>query len=339
MDKLRALQYFVTAAEDHSFTRAARRLDVSVPAVAKLVNTLERELGAQLFDRSAQGLKLTAGGERYLDACQPLLAQLAAADEGISEEALRPRGTLTLGAHPQLAKSIMPALPRFHARFPDLQIDIRVVNRINEINDTAAEVFLVQGWPELADMVRRVIAQPCFLTCAAPGYWAMNGVPQRPSDIERHVCMLYCNDQGTVNDLWQYERSAEKESVTARGWLVSNHRDIMLDAVLAGEGVGRIADLTAGAYLRSGQLVPVLLDWKMSDAAPINLLYPSSQRRNPRVRLFMEFVIEVFRALEAESGTGASGTSPDANGRPYAERPYWHGRQYRRASAAARKRD
>jgi len=141
--------------------------------------------------------------------------------------------------------------------------------------------------------------------------------------------MLYCNDQGTVNDLWQYERGAEKASVTARGWLVSNLRDIMLEAVLSGEGVGRIADLTAGTYLQNGQLVPVLLDWTMTDAAPVNVLYPSSQRRNPRVRLFMDFVIEVFRALEAESGYGSAGQA-------FAERPYWHGRQHRRASAALR---
>ncbi len=276
-----------------------------------------------------------------LDTCQPLLEQLTTADEVIRGDATLPRGTLIIGAHPPLATCIMPSLPRFHARYPDVQIDMRIVNRVTELHDTAAEVFLVQGWPDQADMVRRQIAQPRFLTCAAPGYWAAHGVPQRPKDIERHVCMLFCNDQGTVNDLWQYERGTENESVTARGWLVSNHRDIMLEAVLSGEGVGRIADLTAGAYLRSGQLVPVLLDWKMSDAAPINLLYPSSQRRNPRVRLFMDFVMEVFRGLEADFGYGAIGTlgTTGNTARQFAERPYWHGRQHRRASAAVRKGD
>ncbi len=102
MDKLRALQYFIAAAEERSFSRAARRLDVSVPAVHKLVNSLERDLGALLFDRSTQGLKLTAGGERYLEACQPLLAQMTAADQLVSGEATRPKGTLVVGAHPEL---------------------------------------------------------------------------------------------------------------------------------------------------------------------------------------------------------------------------------------------
>jgi len=326
MDKLRALQYFLVAAEESSFSRAARRLEVSVPAIAKLVNALERKLGATLFDRSPQGLKLTASGERYLDACQPLLEQLTAADELISGEAIRPRGTLVLAAHPELV--MLPWLSRFHERYPDIQIDVRPVNRLT-IKDTAAEVYIVHGWPNEPDMVRRLIAQPRLLTCAAPGYWAMHCVPQRPADLEQHVCLLYCNDEGTVNDLWQYERGSEKESVTARGWLVSNNRYVTLNAALSGEGVVRISDLLTGEYLRSGLLVPVLLDWEMSDSPPFNLLYPANQQRNQRTRLFIDFVIEAFRELEAESGYGAKR-------RQFAERPYWHRRQHRRASAALR---
>lgn len=329
MDKLRALQYFLSSAEERSFSRAARRLEVSVPAVAKLVNALERELGAALFDRSAQGLKLTASGERYLDACQPLVAQLTAADELVIEEATRPRGTLVVGAHPELV--MLPWLARFHERYPDIQIDVRAVTRLT-IKDTAAEVYIVHGWPDQPDMVRRLIGRPRLLTCAAPGYWATHGVPQRPKDLERHVCLLYCNDEGTVNDLWQYERGAEKESVTGRGWLVSNNRYVTLNAALSGEGVVRTSDLMVGKHLRSGQLVPVLLDWEMTDAPPFNLLYRSNQRRNPRARLFIDFVIEAFRELEAECGH-------DTKRRQFAERPYWARHQYRRASAALRRRE
>lgn len=80
MDKLRALHYFVAAAEEGSFSAAARRFDVSVPAVTKLVSSLERDLGVKLLDRSTQGLTLTARGAQYLESCAPLLAQLADAD-------------------------------------------------------------------------------------------------------------------------------------------------------------------------------------------------------------------------------------------------------------------
>lgn len=84
MDKLRALRYFITAAEEGSFSGAARRLDVSVPSISKLISSLERELGALLLDRSTQGLELTSKGAAYLEACLPLVTQLADADRVVT---------------------------------------------------------------------------------------------------------------------------------------------------------------------------------------------------------------------------------------------------------------
>jgi LysR family transcriptional regulator, regulator for bpeEF and oprC len=324
MDKLRALQYFLTAAEERSFSRAARKLEVSVPAVVKLVNALERQLGAALFERSAQGLKLTAGGERYWDACRPLLTQVAAADQLVGETS-RPRGTLVLGAHRELV--MLPWLSRFHETYADIQLDVRNVTRPT-IKTTPADVYLVHGWPREADMVRRVVAQPRLLTCAAPGYWAKHGIPKRPEDLAEHACLLYCNDEGTVNDLWKYERGGKTVSITARGWLVSNNRTITLDAATAGEGVLRIADLLAIEELRSGKLVPVLLDWEMADAPPFNLVYTANQRRNPRARILIDFLTSAFGDLHAQSGYGSKDV-PTA-------RPGWSQRGFRRASAVLR---
>ena len=327
MDKLRAIQYFMTAAGERSFSRAARKLEVSVPAVVKLVNALEHELGAVLFERSAQGLKLTARGERYCDACQPLLAQLAAADQSVGAEDNRLRGTLVIGAHPELVT--LPWLSRFHEAYPDIQLDMRAVTRVT-MRDTPADVYLVHGWPAQPDMVRRVVAQPRLLTCAAPSYWARYGVPEEPAALASHVCLLYCNDEGTVNDLWVYTRGAEKRAVTARGWLVSDSRYTTVSAALSGEGIVRISDVMAIEYLQSGKLVPVLLDWEMADAPPFNLLYSPNQRRNTRARIFIDFVSEAFGALQASSPYGSQR-------RELVERPYWSQRGFRRASAVGRR--
>jgi LysR family transcriptional regulator, regulator for bpeEF and oprC len=324
MDKLRALEYFLTAAEERSFSRAARKLQVSVPAVVKLVNVLEAQLGAVLFERSVRGLKLTAGGERYWDACQPLLTQLVAADQLLDSEASRLRGTIVLAAHPELV--MLPWLSRFHGAYPDIQIDIRNVTATT-IQTVPADVYLVHGWPSQVDMVRRVVAQPRLVTCAAPTYWAKYGVPQRPEDLADHVCLLYCNDLRTVNDLWKYERSGKTVSVTALGWLVSNNRAITLNAAVAGEGVVRIADLFVIEQLRSGALVPVLTDWNMADSPPFNLMYSANQRRNRRARIFIDFVTNAFRELEAQAGYGSNTSRPS-------ERPRWSKRGLRRASAA-----
>ncbi len=329
MDKLRALQYFIAAAQERSFTGAARRLDVTVPAIAKMVSALERQIGVSLFGRSARGLTLTTEGESYFETCLPLLAALAAADESLSSATTRPRGTLVVGAPSFLGQHcILPALPRFRARYPDIHLDLRVVNRVTDVEATAVDIFVLAGWSEPGELIHRRLAQTRLLICAAPDYWSAHGIPTRPKELARHPCLLFRNPEGTVLDLWKYERGDEVETVAVSGWLSSNHRDVVLDAVLAGEGIARMTDLSIRRYLHSGQLIPVLLDWESRDAPPVNLLFRPNHRRTPRVRVFVDFLTALFRELEAEREERFAV-------RLSTEAPSWHRRPHGRASTTA----
>ncbi|WP_082988323.1 LysR family transcriptional regulator [Bordetella bronchialis] len=327
MDKLRALEYFVAAANERSFTGAARALNVSVPAVARLVGALEQRLGVALFERTVQGLTLTADGVNYLAVCRPLMEQLDAADEALRGGALRPRGTLVLGTSPILSQhSILPALPAFHARHPDIHIDIRNIDRVTAPEASTAEVLVLYGWPKQPGMVHRHLADTRLLICAAPQYWEKHGVPVSPRDLAHHQCLLFRDHEGTVIDYWEHERDGQVEAVAVNGWLVSSHRDVILDAVIAGQGVARFTDLSIRDPLRMGLLVPVLTDWQTRQSPPINLLYRSNQRRLPRVRLFIEFLTDLFQRLEDERG-------PELAQQLAAEEPHWYRRRHSRASA------
>jgi DNA-binding transcriptional LysR family regulator len=327
MDKLRALQYFAVAAEERSLSAAARRLGVSTPAVAKLVTSLERNLGTTLVNRTARGLALTADGERYLENCRPALAQLAAADDLIGASAARPRGAVVVGTTPVFGQHcLLPALAEFHARYPDLQVEIRTVYQLGDAAASTVDVFVLQSWPQGVDLVQRSMAQGRFVVCASPAYWAVHGSPVHPKDLERHPCFLYRTFGGTVLDLWRFERNGHEEAVTVSGWLVTDQRETMLDAAIAGEGVARLLDLTSQAALRSGRLVPVLLDWEAKEAPRFDLLFRPAQRRTPRIRLVIDFITGIFRKLEAEREDGVA--------QPPSARPRWVGRGYRRTSSA-----
>ncbi len=321
MDKLRAMEVFVASAEVKSFSAAARRLEVSIPAVAKMVNALEQRLDVRLFDRHAQGLTLTADGEKYLEACHRVLEQASLADDAVRSAAQRIRGTLVVAAMPQLAMHCLaPALPEFHRRYPDIQLDLRVVNRVTDPEAQAADALLVMGWPEKDGLVHRRIAETRQLVCASPEYWAKHGVPAHPSELTNHPCFCFRNPEGAVIDLWRFSRDAEEVSVAVTGWMSSNHRDINLEAVLAGEGVARISDLSARAFLAAGHLAPVLTDWTMRDAPPVSLLLRPGPRRSARVRAFADYVTQLFAGLVAERG-------PALEGAP-ASRPEWYGRRF-----------
>ena len=327
MDKLRALQYFVAAAQERSFSGAARQLDISVPAVARMIGTLERSLGVSLFERTVHGLSLTADGSRYLESCQPVLEQLAAADEALRGAAVRPRGTLVVGTSPIISQHcILPALPLFHARYPDIQIDVRNVDRPTSLDASAAEIMVLYGWPQQPGMVHRHLINTRSLICASPGYWAAHGVPKTMAELKQHNCLLFRDQEGTVIDFWDHERDGQRVAVAVSGWLVSSHRDVILDAAMAGVGVARFTDVSIREPLRTGKLVPVLVDWESKHAPPISAMYRSSQRRLPRVRLFIDFLIEIFARMEHER-------TPEMIVRLEAERPPWYRRRHDRASA------
>ena len=329
MDKLRALQYFVAAADARSFAGAARKLEVSVSVVHKMVNALEGHLGGRLFERHSRGLGLTSTGIAYLDSARPLLDALQDLDVQVSRSIANVSGTLVVGAPPQLAHNfLLPALPRFVTAHPDVDIDFRVVHRTTDPDAEAVDVFLLHGWPEPQDLVLRKLGHARTVVAATPQYWTLHGLPKHPGDLVRHNCPLVRNPAGALLDLWVFKRGDERAEVKVGGWLSSNDREMVLANVLGHHGVGRFNVLTTRAWLRSGELVPILSDWEIQGGPPLNLLFRPNQRRTPRVRHFVDFVATLVAEHEAEEGL--SGQSVPA------DRPIWHGLRHGRASMALR---
>ncbi|MGJ7506221.1 LysR family transcriptional regulator [Variovorax sp. GT1P44] len=329
MDKLRALQCFMSAAVEKSFSGAARELGVSVPAVAKMVSALESNLGIRLFERTTRGVTLTAGGDKYFRSCAPAVAALDEAEDQARSSATRVRGTLVVGVQHVIARGCLTAaLPRFHARHPDIALDVRDFRRAAEEDMDGLDIMLALGWPKTPNLVRRPIAAGRFIVVASPAYWAARGRPQRPKDLEQHECLPIRAINGTVLDLWTFTRGSEEESVTAKGWLTTAnaHRDMVIDLALAGHGVVRLLDWTNPEELAAGSLVRVLSDWESSEAIPVNLIYSPSVRRTARARAFIEFVIEIFQELEHVRGAGPV---------PGSEQPPWWRRHYESSSESA----
>jgi len=335
MDKLKALEYFVASVEEGSLAGAARRLEISVPAVQKLVGALERSLGVALLERNARGVRLTASGREYLDHCRPMLTELEELrqlERRLTGTGERPSGTLAVAAHPQLAHHVLlPALPRFHALYPEVEIDFRSVNRIGDADAMTADVLLLHGWPEVPpDYVHRKLGGARSQIMAAPDHWATHGVPQQPADLVRYNCLMMRNPAGILLDLWEFNRDGQQVQVPVRGWLSSNAREALLDLVLGGHGVGRFTEMTTLDHVQSGRLVPVLLDWEVQGGPPVNLIFKGNARQTPRLRVFIDYALQCVRDMEALGDAMAPRASTD--------RPAWHRRGYGRASATVRRR-
>lgn len=329
MDKLKALQYFIATAEELSFSGAARRLDVSVPTIAKLVGALERSVGARLLDRSTHGLTLTPAGQSYLDACVPLVRQLAEAEALVSPAPGRAQRTLVIGAPGLMSRLLLiPALPDFRARHPDVQIDLRVIDHltVTDAQTRGLDVLFALGWPGSQDVVHRRLAQSRLLVCANPAYWKRHGIPTRPSDLRSHACILVRTPEGTVIDLWRHTRGDEQEEVAVKGWLVTESREFVVEAVSLGQGVGRFADLSVWPLIQAGVLQPVMTDWDSPESPPYSALYRPEARRDKDVQAFIEFVAQLVTGIEAECQRAIGARSQSA-------RPSWYTPRRGRVSA------
>ena len=334
MDKLRAIQYFNRTVESVSFTAAARSLNVSTPAVTQLVGALERSLGVALFYRTTRGVTLTTEGERYYETSRRLASELHDLELRVAPRGAKPRGTLRVGMRPVLRRNcVMPQIARFLDRYPDIELVTKSLHTMQPFDADKLDIAVQIGWPVQRKLVVRPLAQTRNIVCASPEYWMRKGQPQEPEALRDHHCLLFRSAVGVLLDRWSFEKGGERRTVDVKGRLLSDDRDEIDPAACAGAGVIRLADLTAGPYLLSGSLVPVLTAWEAVDAPLIFAMYRRTDRHSKLVRAFVDFLVEVFAELEA----GRMPETPDRALR--VPKPDWWSRARGRHSAyVARKR-
>src|SRR5688572_19013512 len=167
MDKLRGMEYLVRVVEARSFAAAARELEVSPPAVTQMIAALEHELGTTLLRRGPKGVTMTPDGMQYYRICAQTVADLRAAEANLRSGRTRASGVLIVGMADRIARNcIMPELPGFLARHPDLSIDVRSVHTTEEPAAALVDMMIINAWPQYEDMVEKHLAQLRFLVCA-----------------------------------------------------------------------------------------------------------------------------------------------------------------------------
>lgn len=297
MDKLRGITYFVHAVRAGGFSAAAKALLVTPAAVSKAIGLLEQELGFELLHRTTRNLTLTAEGADYYEHCRQLLSSLAEVEGGLAGTHARPRGKLTIGMSPLVARyCIMPALATLLARYPELELRATTVFFSNEMLLEGLDVFFSVGPIDNPQLIARKVAQTRMLVCASARYLTQAGTPREPADLSRHKCLTYLR-AGRLLDHWRFRKDGEEQLVLANSVVIGDDHDALIAAAAAGAGIVRVPDLLTHPLLSSGQLIPVLTEWRAPESPSIYLIYRKSQRRNAKVQVFVDWAIGVFEAL------------------------------------------
>ncbi|VVO46191.1 LysR family transcriptional regulator [Pseudomonas sp. B21128] len=296
MDRFDAMQAFARVVEAGSFTKAAGTLHMSKTTVTQLVQQLEARLRVKLLNRTTRKVNVTADGAAYYQRVIKLLADMEDAETSLPGASVSPRGRLRVDVPSPFARLILiPALPEFHAMYPDIQIDMGVSDRIVDIIDENVDCVVRGG--ELLDqsLMARKVADLQLGVFAAPDYLARSGTPMHPQELEdshhRVVAFLWARTGKPM----PYALHNDKQNLQIKGRhvLAVDDGNAYLAAGLAGMGVLWLPRYMSDAPVARGELVPLFEDWQLA-SMPLYIAYPPNRHISLKLRVFIDWVVRLM---------------------------------------------
>jgi DNA-binding transcriptional LysR family regulator len=278
MSDITDLRAFVRVIEQGGFAAASNDLGITPSAVSKLVTRLEDRLGVRLLHRTTRRLSLTPEGETYHLRARDILAAIEDAEAEVSRSGQRPRGRLRVNCVPAFAlNQLVPVLSDFLTAYPEIELELALTDRMVDLLAENADVAIRVGRVEDPSLVSRKIG-----------------------DIARglfeHLCDHDCIVLKTLPSplRWPFGEAGRESFVDIRSRVLVDSGEAALRLAVAGCGITRLADLMASEAIRKGQLKSVLAETHVAEPVPLSAVYPQGRHRMPKVRAFLDFLVERF---------------------------------------------
>lgn len=294
MDRLRAFEVFSTVVGQGSFTRAADKLETSPANVTRYISELEEMLGARLLNRTSRRLSLTETGKTLYDRALSILEDVAEAEAIASSAAMQPRGRLRINAPLSFGVlHLAPLWPRFMARYPDVELDIGLADRLVDLVDEGFDLAVRISRGGSPTLISRKLATVHHCVCASPDYIARHGAPQTPDDLTKHACIAYTYST-SVNEWRLIDAAGKVHAVPVSNILHTNNGETSSAVALAGLGIVLHPTFLVSEHLRQGRLIRLLPDYHTAEV-DVLVVYPSRRHVSAKVRVMVDFLVEAFR--------------------------------------------
>ena len=289
------MEAFVRSVELGGFSAAARELKLTPSALSKLVTRLERSLKVRLLNRTTRRLTPTPEGELFVARCRRILAEMEDAETELSRTRERPRGRLRMHVAVGFAMhQLVPAMPRFFERYPEVHIDLVIEDRRVDIVRESIDISVRPWPPDSTSFVVRKIFDFERVICASPAYLNRHGTPRTPEDLMRHRCMGVSSIPNHGQWLFQLPSGPRALEVPLEASI--NNADCVYRFALAGVGVARLNEFIVADAIRENRLVRVLADFQCDEHLAMNAIYPQERHRLPRVAAMLDFLTKNFAA-------------------------------------------
>lgn len=294
MDRLAAMEAFVLVVDTGSFSAAARRLKVGQPAVSKLVAQLEERLGVKLLVRTTRGLTATEAGLNYYERARRSIEEADEAESAARGAGSGLTGRLRICGAVTFARiHLMPRLPEFLARHPELEMEVVLDDRNIDLVQEGIDVALRMGQLSDSSLTAKRIASGRHVVVGTPAYFERTGKPTAPGDLAAHQAVIY--DQEAGGQDWTFQRDDAEIAVILKGRLRVSAAEGVRAAVLANAGIAVASEWMFSPEIADRTVQMVLQDWELP-RIDLWAVFPAGRTATTKARTFTQFVQEVMRA-------------------------------------------
>ena len=293
--RLVEMRVFRAVVDAGGFSAAANNLGVTQPFVSQTVSNLERRLGVKLLHRSTRGNRLTEEGRAYSEACLRTIALIDQAEGELSSARSKVAGDLRISAPLAFGTDqIVPRIPSFLDRHPDLTLVLSLSDSYVNLIDDNIDVAVRMGRLSDSSLMNRKLCDLQRIVVASPSFVSRHGPVRSPADLSRHNCLLWEGRREHLNR-WPFVIEGKLEYVTVSGNFKSSNGLSLVQLCMAGVGIMRMAEHLAKPAIDTGELVPLLSSYQAKDDTAFHAVYLPERHLLPRIRSFIEYLIETFK--------------------------------------------
>jgi DNA-binding transcriptional LysR family regulator len=301
------MRVFVRVVELGSLSAAGRHLRLSPAVVSHRLQQLENHLGVRLLNRTTRQLQTTEQGAAFYEAAREALVAVQHAEDVVADAGGAPRGELRVTAPLGLGRRVLaPLVPAFQARHPGLGVRLRLSDHLLDLVREAVDVAIRLAVLADSSLIARKIADCPRLLCAAPGYLAAHGIPERPEDLLDHRCLLL-RFPGSQQYRWSLRTADGYEPFAVRGPFDADDGDVLTEWALLGQGIALKPVFEVAEHLRAGRLARVLPDHP-PEPVTLAVVYPHRRLLPAKVKAFADFMVQEVAVAVAD---GTAGATPD----------------------------
>jgi DNA-binding transcriptional LysR family regulator len=299
MDHLLSLRVFTRIADVGTFVKAAESLNLPPSTATKLIQDLESHLGVKLLQRTTRKVTVTPEGAAYYERAVRVIGEVDDMDGFVANQRAQPKGRLRVDVPSIFANTILlPALHSFRSRYPEIEIIVGVSDRNVDLIGDGVDC-VIRGNPlPASSLIARRVAEIDYVTCASSSYVKDHGAPAHPKDLEeRHV--IYSNSSPLTGKAFPlvFIRAGKEIAVEGRTMVTVNESTAHVSGLLAGLGIGQTFKYIAQPHFKTGALIQLLKNWRRP-LHPIHIMYPPNRHLNAKVRVFVDWAVEVFAKFD-----------------------------------------